>query len=178
MTKYSEKLAREVEDLVAENGLIFYGGAMMKDFLEYFGISYNCNKRWRKGHPLYDAAIKAGQEKFKQKVSIKLVASLAKAAQGYTVEEESEVTRYIPDGNGNPTIREMTKTKTKRYIKPEVGAAIFLLTNADPEHYQNKMKNDISIRDADEHEMTLAEIEAELERLSKLDVKKEDGLHN
>ena len=62
----------------------------------------------------------------------------------------------------------MTKTKRKKYIKPDVAAAIFLATNLDPEHFQNRQRTDVALRKEDGEKMTLDEINAEIERLEKV----------
>ena len=69
----------------------------------------------------------------------------------------------------NCSITKMVKKKI--VIQPNVGAAIFLLTNLDPEHYQNSQKSDITLKPSGEKEMTIDEINKEIERLSKLETK-------
>ena len=57
-------------------------------------------------------------------------------------------------------------------FEPNVGAAIFLITNLDPEHYQNRQNSNIALKaKADDKEMTMEEINAELERLEKMEKK-------
>ena len=65
----------------------------------------------------------------------------------------------------------MKMVKNKIVIQPNMGAAIFLLTNLDPEHYQNRQKSDITLKPSGEKEMTIDEINKEIERLSKLETK-------
>ena len=64
------------------------------------------------------------------------------------------------------------KTKFKKktvYYQPNVGAAIFLLTNLDPEHYQNKQNGEFILKNKDDKKMSIDEINAEIERLKKLE---------
>ena len=61
--------------------------------------------------------------------------------------------------------------RKKIHVQPNIGAAIFLLTNLDPEHYQNRQRNDIMLKKDDEKPMTLDEINAEIARLEKLEDK-------
>ena len=61
--------------------------------------------------------------------------------------------------------------KKKVFYQPNVGAAIFLITNLDPEHYQNRQSNNLTLKDDTEKEMTLDEVKAEIERLKKIETK-------
>ena len=112
-------------------------------------------------------AINRAKEHFKSKLTHDLTVSLAEAAKGY--EREETETEYVPNpnGNGSPTIRKMRKKHV--HYQPNVAAAIFLLTNLDPEHYQNRQRSDMVIKKDEEKQMTIEEINAEIARLEKLD---------
>lgn len=167
----------EVEAWVAANGLMERGGAELQDFRKHFSISDTCHRKWLAKHPEYAAAIERGKETFQRNAASVLVRSLFESAKGGYHEEttETEDTKYIPDANGNPTIREMVKRKTKsnRYTPPNTGAAIFLLTNLAPDEWQNRQKQDVTIKQEEEKTMTIEDIEKEIERLNKLDKKTE-----
>ena len=177
MAKYKDKLVEEVEAWIAEHGLMERGGADLVVFLKHFGISDTCHRKWLAKHTRYVEAIEKGKEAFKRNAATTLVNSLFESAKGGYHEEitETEDTKYIPDKNGNPTIREMVKrkTKTNRYSPPNTGAAIFLLTNLAPEEWQNRQKQDVTIKQDEEKAMTIEDIEKEIERLSKLDKNKD-----
>lgn len=178
MAKYKDKLVYEVQEWVAANGLIERGGADLASFLRHFGISDTCHRKWLKLRPRYAEAIENGREIFQRNAATTLVRSLFESAKGGYHEETQEVedTRYIPDKDGKPIIREMVKRKTKsnRYSPPNTGAAIFLLTNLDPENWQNRQKQDLTIKQDDEKAMTLEDIEREIERINKLDKGEKD----
>ena len=72
-----------------------------------------------------------------------------------------------PNGSNSPIIRKMKKKHV--HYQPNVAAAIFLLTNLDPEHYQNRQRSDMVIKKDEEKQMTIEEINAEIARLEKLD---------
>ena len=81
-------------------------------------------------------------------------------AKGY--EREETETEYRPNP-ANPNQPIITKLKKKKvFYQPNVGAGIFLLTNLDPEHYQNRQNSNIAVKSSDEKEMTLEEINAEI----------------
>ena len=58
------------------------------------------------------------------------------------MEYEETKTEYENDKNGNPRIRKQTVV-TKR-IAPSPTAVIFALCNRDPEHWQNRVAQDIT----------------------------------
>lgn len=176
MAKYKDKIVEEVFEWVSENGLMERGGADLNVFLKNFGITDTSHRKWLKLHKPYVDAIDRGREVFQRNLAKTLVNSLFESAKGGYHEEVSEVedTKYIPDANGKPTIREMVKrtTKTNRYTPPNTGAAIFLLTNIDPTNWQNTQKQDVTIKPQDEQDkMTIEDIDAEIKRLTKLDAK-------
>lgn len=172
-TKYSKQIADDAESWIEKNGLIDYGGATVKDFLaNCIHVDWVTYKKWLDIHPYFKECVQRGKDKFKAAGSDRLVKSLFKAAEGYVTEDETETTEFTPNANGTPSVRKLVKTKTKRHVKADIGAAIFLLTNLDPEHYQNRQRNDIAIRKEDDKEMSIDEINAEIERLEKLEKKK------
>ena len=180
MAKYNQKLVAEIEAWISEYGLMDYGGKKMKDFLAAFHIDYNSYKKWKQIHPEFEDAIERAKLAFKNNLSRDLAITLADVAKGYTRDEEDEYVEYRPstqktdDGKpAPPKIVKMTKSKRKKYFKPDVGAAIFLLTNLDPEHYQNRQRSDLTIKKSDDKELTLNEINDEIARLEKLDEKDE-----
>lgn len=171
MAKYNTKLVEECEEWVSKHGLIDYGGAFLKDFLSHFHIDYKTFKLWMRNKPQFKEAITRAKETFKTQLSRDLAETLADAARGGFKTEEDETTEYRPNPQNpsQPIIGKMTKTKRKRFIKPDVGAAIFLLTNLDPEHYQNRQRADISVKKEEDKPLTIEEINAEIERLEKLE---------
>lgn len=140
MGKYNEKFKEEILAFVREYGLMDYGGMGLLKFCEHFNIDNKTYYKWIKTKPDFKKALDEAKEVFKKKLSQELATSLAMVAKGYE-KEEIEV-EYIPNKeDGKPTIKK--QRKIVRYYQPNVGAAIFLLTNIDPEHYQNKQRMDV-----------------------------------
>ncbi|MCC8175505.1 MAG: hypothetical protein LIO91_03635 [Bacteroidales bacterium] len=173
-SKYSLSLAKTTEEWVAQHGLVDYEGASVYSLLEFLGVSDNTYYKWKKVHTEFAEGIERGKEQYKTAKASKLERSLFKASEGGFVEEETETTEYVPSANPErPQIRKMVRTKNKKYIKPDVGAAIFLLTNLAPETYQNRRNAEVKVSKGKEQEMTLDELNAEIARLSKPDSNEE-----
>ena len=167
--KKSSSLFQRAEEWISEHGLIEYGGAQLQDFCKELGINDKTYRRWLEEEDDFKKAIEKGREIFRLSLAHDLHETLAKVAKGS--EHEETITEYRPNPKNpdKPTITKMIKKKT--VIQPNVGAAIFLLTNLDPEHYQNRQKSDITLKPSGEKEMTIDEINKEIERLSKLETK-------
>lgn len=171
MAKYSQAKIKECEEWIMEHGLMDYGGAKLKDFLAAMGIHHKCYYLWLQKDE-FRAAVERAKQYFKEHLCRDLVQSLADAAKGgerETTEEHIEY-RQNPADHTRPIIHRKSVKKSKIFIKPDVAAAIFLLCNLDPEHYQNSQRNDITIKKPTtaEDAMTDEEITAEIERLEKL----------
>lgn len=142
MAKYNKDIVKEMCDWVRENGLIEYGGARLTDFLNQFRIDDMTYYRWLKLSEFSDA-IKKAKEEYRAKCENTTVKSLFTAANGY--EYEQTTTEYM-DVNGKPRIKKQTKKNVR--VEPNVGAAIFLLTNIAPERWKNRQDNRLSVDDS------------------------------
>lgn len=171
MAKYNQKKIQDCEAWISEHGLMEYGGALMKEFCRSMDIDYKTYKAWL-GRDEFRDAVERGKDAFKSKLTFELSVSLAKAAKGweYVKTKEHHEYRANADGTKGQLIKTVEDSETM-VVQPNVGAAIFLLTNLDPEHYQNRQSNNIVLKDDKEKEMTLEEINNEIERLSKLETK-------
>ncbi len=164
--KWGSQVIQKTTEWISENGLMEYGGARLLDFIRAIDVNDKTYRRWLDEKPEFKEAIEAGKAEFKARLTTDLAASLAMVAKGYEREETEK--EFKPDPK-NPEKPIQTKFKKKKiWYQPNVGAAIFLLTNLDPEHYQNKQSGDFILRTKDEKKMTLDEINAEIERLQKI----------
>lgn len=167
MAKYSAAKVAQCEEWVKQHGLMEYGGAMLKEFCEEMDIDNKTYYKWMQVKDEFREAINRAKEHFKSRLTHDLTVSLAEAAKGYEHEETEQEFRVGADGQPTPF-----KMKRKKiHVQPNIGAAIFLLTNLDPEHYQNRQRNDIMLKKDDEKPMTLDEINAEIARLEKFEDK-------
>jgi hypothetical protein len=166
MTKFNKTITKECADWVEAHGLIDYGGAMLKDFCKRFSIDYKTFYHWME-KPEFKKAVTEAKETFKKRLSHDLSVSLAEVAKGYSREETE--TEYVPNPKdaSKPVIKKFKKKTV--YYQPNVAAAIFLLTNIDPDNYQNKQRTDVAVKKLEKkEEMSKEEIDKEIERLDKL----------
>lgn len=165
--KYNAKLVAEMVKLVEEKGLKDYRGMKLQDFAQFFGIDPSTFYLWLKTKEGFSDKIEAAKEVYKHNRTRKLILTLEDAAEGGYREESTETTKYRPNPRNpaEPTIAEMTKVKTKKYVKPDVAAAIFLLTNLDPEHFQNRRNSDVVVRETQPRELSLDEAREYIQKL-------------
>lgn len=170
MAKFNAAKIEECEAWIITHGLIDYGGAKLKEFVREMGIDEKTYRLWMKEKPQFKEAIDRAKDIFKQSLTHDLALSLSKAAKGYEHEEVEQ--EYRLGADGQPTPFKMKKKKV--HVQPNIGAAIFLLTNLDPENYQNRQRSDVNFKkDGNEKPMTLDEINAEIARVEKFDKKEE-----
>ena len=126
-------------DWVRKNGLIDYGGATLTDFCNAMRIDNKTYYAWI-NKTEFSEAIKKAKESFRGSLEKDIVKSLANAAKGY--EYEQYTTEYT-DVNGKPKIKKQVKKNIR--VEPNVGAAVFLLTNIAPERWKNRQNQEVNI---------------------------------
>ncbi len=131
--KYSTGLTKAIAEWVRLNGLKDYGGATYTSLCKHFCIELNTFKSWMKKKE-FKAAIEEAKAAFEQELEHDIVVSLAKAAKGYKYVKTK--TEYVTDKDGKT--RDARKTTEEIDVQPNVGAAVFILTNIAPERWQNK----------------------------------------
>ena len=131
--KYNRQKVQECAEWVRDHGLIDYGGATLKDFCGAMAIDNMTYYRWLRIDE-FAKAIKKAKDDFRSRLQVRLEKSLARAAEGY--EWEQVTTELENDAEGKPRIKRQTR-KTM-HEAPNVAAAIFLLTNLDPEKWKNR----------------------------------------
>lgn len=136
MAKYSPEMVQRCADWVRENGLIEDGGAKFRDFCKAIGIDDMTYYAWMK-RTEFSEAIKKAKSDFRDNLKVDLVKSLANCAKGY------EYTKTKEEYDGNKRLLRKTEEKVK--VAPNVGAAIFLLTNIDPERWKNRQESKTDI---------------------------------
>ena len=151
MAKYSKDMVQACADWVRENGLIDFGGATLTDFCKAMGIDDMSYYNWMKRSD-FSEAIKNAKESFRESLEKDIVKSLANAAKGY---EYDQVTTEYTDVNGKPSIKKQVKKNIR--VEPNVGAAIFLLTNIAPGRWKNRQQQEVKVSDA--KPMTMKEAE-------------------
>lgn len=140
MGKFSSEKIKECADWVRENGLIDYGGASAMAFRKAMDISAQTLSRWNQRSEFRDAIEKAKQE-FADRLEHELVKSLAKVARGYKYDKKK--TEY-GERDGKPYIKKQSVETME--VQPNVGAAIFLLSNIAPDRWANKLQTDVNAK--------------------------------
>lgn len=151
MAKYNKDMVQACADWVRENGLIDYGGATLRDFCRAMGIDDMSYYNWMKRSE-FSESIKKAKEAFRESLEKDIVKSLANAAKGY---EYTQTTTEYTDVNGKPSIKKQVKKNVR--VEPNVGAAIFLLTNLAPERWKNRQQQEVKVSDV--KPMTMQEAE-------------------
>lgn len=144
MAKYSKEMVQACADWVRKNGLIDFGGASLTDFCKVMGIDDQTYYRWLTKVEFAEE-IKKAKSAFRSTLEKDIVKSLANAAKGY--EYEQYTTEYT-DVNGKPKIKKQVKKNIR--VEPNVGAAIFLLTNIAPDRWKNKQDSNVSVKENSE----------------------------
>lgn len=139
--KLNSKKIKECAEWVEVNGLVDYGGATIRDFCKSVGISERTYGYW-KNIAEFAEAIKKAKEIFAENLEKDIVLSLAKSAKGYTFTKKK--TEYKNNKEGKPQIAKQTIEDIN--VAPNVGAAIFLLTNLAPERWKNKISNEVEAK--------------------------------
>lgn len=151
MGKYNKQMVQACADWVRENGLIDFGGATLTEFCKAIGIDDMSYYNWMKRSE-FSEAIKKAKEQFRDSLEKDIVQSLATAAKGY---EYTQTTTEYTDVNGKPSIKKQVKKNVR--VEPNVGAAIFLLTNLAPERWKNRQQQEVKVSDV--KPMTMKEAE-------------------
>lgn len=109
-------------------------GLSIRQIAVSLGWSEETIHKKKRCHPELAEAIKTGQTK-----NIKeLVSSVHKRAKGYSFTET-----HVEEKQSGGKVTKLTKTMNK-HSSPNVTAAIFLLTNLDPENWKHKSEQEIS----------------------------------
>lgn len=135
--KWSKEKVEECERWVEEHGLSQHGGATLYQFCNAMDIDQGTFYNWME-NSLFSNAIKKAKATFKAKLTKELVNALTRKALGYEDEKTEEFGYMTEDG----FVADKAK-KTKVNVAPDTGAAIFLLTNIDPENYKNRQDTNV-----------------------------------
>lgn len=149
---------QEAEAWVEKNGLHPQAcGATVKDFCKAMGIDDATFRRWMKKADFADALTRA-REVFAQTTVREVSNALVKAARGVDftkIKEEAKAEKVVEfDPKTGKKVREyMGDLKTVKayretvYFPPDTKAAMFVLTNLDPENWKNKQDTTVHTPD-------------------------------
>jgi hypothetical protein len=108
-------------------------GATDEAIADFFGISTPTIYEWKKHHPEFSSALKAG----KDEADAKVAQSLYHRAIGYS-HPEDKIFQY----EGQPVI-----VPTTKHYPPDPTSMIFWLKNRQREHWRDKVDTEITGKD-------------------------------
>lgn len=159
MAKYNKKIVEKIADLIREDSYT------IAEICEKVNISKDTYYEWLKTKPDFSDTIKKAEDDFNSLIVVEAKRSLVKLIKGYTVQEKKTVTADTgkKDDEGKPIVRVKEHTVSDKHYQPNTAAVIFALTNRDPDHWKNKMNNELSGEVA---------IKSDLEKLSDEELEK------
>lgn len=151
MAKLDKKKIAQCVEWVEQNGLYPQRcGAPLKDFCKAMGISEQCYRNWIKIAEFAEAIAHA-RDVFAEQTVVEVVNALKKKALGCEYVEkrvkkaprkiviyDPKTGKKIAEEQGELIVVEQSADTV--LIMPDTQAAIFLLTNLDPEHWKNLSK--------------------------------------
>lgn len=131
-----EKIA-ECVAWVEKNGIFPQkAGASIKSFCDAMGIDKGTYYQWMK-KATFSTAIKKANETFRQTSVEEIKNALIQKALGYKT-SKSKLTEKGVSVDGKMTTKEAVRITEDVTYPPDTGAAIFVLTNLDPDNWKNR----------------------------------------
>lgn len=137
MARYSKEIVQRITELLSSDSYT------IAEICKEVGIAESTYHDWKSKKTEFSEAIKKAQDIFDERCTVEAKKSLMKLVAGYSVDETKTV--YVDSKEGRPRIKE--QTVTKKHIQPNLGAAIFILTNKDPENWKNRQNNEVTGKD-------------------------------
>ncbi len=112
------------------------------------GICLDSFYGWLKNKPDFSDAIKRARQEFEQWELDGILKDARKSLKQLICGEEYEETKieYEQDPENPGKLRIKRKTTTNKKILPNVTAVIFALVNRDPEHWQNRVTQELNAK--------------------------------
>lgn len=142
MAKLNAAKIAECVAWVEENGLYPQkAGAAIKTFTAAMGIDRGIYYRWIKNEAFAEA-IKNANITFRQRKVEDVKNALIQKALGYTT-SKSKLTEKGVSKDGKMTTKEAVRITEDITYPPDTAAAIFVLTNLDPDNWKNRRFNEV-----------------------------------
>ena len=108
------------------------------------GIAISTFCEWQNSKPEFSEAVKRAKAAFEEWQMNGILEDAKKSLKTLVCGKEYEEvkTEYENDKNGNPRIKK--QTRVTKIVLPNPTAVIFALCNRDPEHWQNRISNELS----------------------------------
>ena len=165
--KLNDKFLQVAEEWIIQHGLQEFGGALLKDYIKEMGIDYVTHYNWMREQKVYNSMVERAKELYRKVHTKKLFNTLMEAAEGGYRENTTEDTEYKPNPNNpeKPMIAKKRTHKDKKFYQPNVAAAIFLMTNLDPESFINRQRSDVVVKESVAPQLSQEEARDLLKRL-------------
>lgn len=149
-------MIKRCAEWVTANGLYPQNcGAPIKQFCAAMGIGDDAYYEWMRTKPEFSEAIKNAQAAFRAETTTQVVNALKRKALGfeYVAERKEAAPQKVVlyDPKTGKKMREeygdLTTVKAVRetvVVAPDTAAAIFLVTNLDPEHWKNQQRTEVA----------------------------------
>ena len=138
-TKYTPERVKKICDAIER-------GETLERAAQLGGITYKTVNEWMNTKSEFGDAVKRAQQAYEDWEYKQLLSDAKKSLKSLIlgIEYEETKTTYEPDPRNpaNPRIKSQVVT-TKR-IPPNATALIFALCNRDPEHWQQKVTNEVT----------------------------------
>ncbi len=137
MAKYNSKTVQKICQYIVQ-------GETNEHAAELAGIHKDTFYTWMKTKPDFSDAVKNAKEEYQKWLHNDILADAERSLKVLVngTEYEEIKTEYENDSDGNPRIKKQTRVTKK--VMPNPTAVIFALVNRDPEHWQNRINNEIS----------------------------------
>lgn len=179
--KLTAEMISRAELWVEQNGLYPQRcGAPIKDFCKAMGITERSYNNWSKISGFSEALTRA-REKFTARTITDVSNALIKAAKGVDftrVKEEARADKVVEyDAKTSKKVKEyMGELKTVKasretfYYPPDTKAAIFVLTNMQPDNWKDKQQKEVTMPEPIIKVVHSEEEKQELESMKDLDI--------
>lgn len=131
------------------------------------GINLDTFYEWQKAHTEFSDAVKEAKAEYEKWELDGILKDARKSLKRLICGEEYDETRteyeQDPHNPGNPRIKKQIVTNKK--ILPNATAVIFALVNRDPDHWQNRMTQELNAKVAAEGDGIEVKVKAALSRV-------------
>lgn len=121
-------------------------GKTSADAARIGGISESTFYEWQNRHPDFSEAVKRAKAAYEEWERNELLASARRSLRdlivGVTYDEIKTEYEQDPKDPNKPRVKKQFRTTKK--VMPNATAVIFALCNRDPEHWQNRVSQDIN----------------------------------
>lgn len=146
MSKYSKNRTAHICSLIKKDSYT------IDEICSLSGISVSVYYEWLEKKPEFLEAITRAREQWDENLVKEARISLMKKVKGYTVQETKTVTvdsgKKDEKGKSVPKIKE--RVVTDKHFQPDSDIIKFVLTNKDPQNFQNRQNTELTGKDGKE----------------------------